>query len=104
VLPVTVTLAVDLQVSRGFVAADRDVRPSSRPGECPEGVAPPGSLRTRREPLDSTGSHRPAVRASTNRLRPESDGFEGIGLGQKRPHDDDLAVLDLPHLKDLRFD
>ena len=31
--------------------------------ESPGGVSPPGARRTRREPLSSPGSHRPAVRA-----------------------------------------
>jgi hypothetical protein len=44
-------------------------------GEWPGGVAPPGSLRTRREPLDSPGSHRPAVGA-----RAESPMGEETGL------------------------
>jgi hypothetical protein len=30
-------------------------------GESPGGISPPGARRTRREPLDSPGSHRPAV-------------------------------------------
>jgi hypothetical protein len=50
-------IGLDLQVSRGFVTADRDVRPSSRPGECPEGVAAPAlsepgvSFSTQRAPI-----------------------------------------------------
>ena len=31
-------------------------------GKSPGGISPPGALRTRREPLDSPGSHRPVVR------------------------------------------
>ncbi len=34
-------------------------------GESPGGVSPPGARRTRREPLSSPGSHRPAIRAHT---------------------------------------
>src|SRR5205807_4982764 len=36
---------------------------TSRPGESPGGISPPGARRTRREPLSSPGSHRPAIRA-----------------------------------------
>ena len=34
----------------------------ARQGKSPGGISPPGALRTRREPLDSPGSHRPVVR------------------------------------------
>ena len=44
-------------------------------GESPGGVAPPGARRTRREPLSSPGSHRPAVRA-----HPEPPVGEQAGL------------------------
>ena len=40
---------------------------SRRPGESPGGVSPPGARRTRREPLGSPGSHRPAIGAHPQR-------------------------------------
>ena len=36
-------------------------KPVRRGSEWPGGIAPPGSLRTGREPLDSPGSHHPAA-------------------------------------------
>src|SRR5208283_313402 len=54
------------------------LRPRSRSGEWPGGIAPPGSLRTRREPLDSPGSHRPAVGART-----EAPVSEQVGLASE---------------------
>ena len=72
--------SVDTQFSatalRGLRASAE--RRSRRLGEWPGGIAPPGSLRTRREPLDSPGSHRPAVRA-----RAEPPVSEQVGLASK---------------------
>ena len=61
----------------GDAPARRDEQASQttfgrRPGEWPGGVSPPGSLRTRREPLGSPGSHRPAVRAHEPPVREQA--------------------------------
>ena len=57
-------------------------------GESPGGVTPPGARRTGREPLDSSGSHRPAVGAHAEapvreqpRLASEDSGQEPACLG-----------------------
>ena len=63
----------------------RASRPAARTrsGEWPGGVSPPGSLRTRREPLGSPGSHRPAVGAHTKSPVGEQSGLASEDVDQE---------------------
>src|SRR6266566_1977101 len=62
---VSPSVEAPLQVLHASLRHARGYRPPPLQGESPGGISPPGARRTVREPLDSYGSHCPAVRPET---------------------------------------